>query len=852
VTRHSQRPSAHPIDVVLAITSSDLTGTEVIAENVDARDDMRRVEHRCIPVSEVERVLDALPPGLPCAVILLGRSSDTNEMALRWLAARTSLVVMQLDLVERRLIQLELRDPGLDSMLNGLHGLVSAVGEGARDRFARIQLAGSGMSTRPRHLGPRPLLQACARWIDKVLREAEDAEPHIGPPGADAFPMRWLDSLAERMRNRMGGLADADAALDLALATADSTVDPLAIAKKTFELSTFEFRLLLLALSPELDVRFQRRIGFWHDELVRRVGTMPLFHLLLGASRDQQRSGNLARWLAFDGLPGRPAAADEPLKLDPFLAQWLLGVEGALAADPVTRRALRTTEWPGATLLERPVDRELAALLIERLEPDDHRLLVDELVRPRKPQWIILAEGEASAWRALLEIGAAARQTAPIRVEPTRLASLDLTAVEECAIRVARLARLTRDPLVVDIEDASDTESEEPLRLFLATLGRLHCRCAVICRDEARAVRLLGGAPYDMVRAIPLSAAGRVAAVQSAASKAHVYLTDEMAASIATRFPLQVDGLEQAMSLARSRTEDRRSAASPLESFSAACKDVAASHVSHLVDRIEPIFDLDSVVLPADRHSQLVEIVDNVRLAPQVLDGWGFGEQLQYGRGVMSLFFGPSGTGKTMAAIGIAGRLGVQLLRLDLSRVVSKYIGDTEKHIDRVFVDAHRSGAAILIDEADALLGKRSEVKDAHDRYANIEVAYLLQRMEAHDGLAMLTTNMRQSVDPAFLRRFRFIIDFPRPDQAAREKIWRQCLPAKAHRLDDAAFRQLARRIDLTGGHIRQITLRAAFIAAAANTDIRLEHVAQAARAELAKLGLPPVELDLSPSRKAA
>jgi SpoVK/Ycf46/Vps4 family AAA+-type ATPase len=143
-------------------------------------------------------------------------------------------------------------------------------------------------------------------------------------------------------------------------------------------------------------------------------------------------------------------------------------------------------------------------------------------------------------------------------------------------------------------------------------------------------------------------------------------------------------------------------------------------------------------------------------------------------------------------------------------------------------------------------------VKDAHDRYANIEVAYLLQRMEAFDGLAILTTNMRQNLEAALLRRLRFIIDFPRPDVDARERIWRQCLPEESHLLDDQAFRQLARKIDLTGGHIRQMTLRAAFIAAAAESRIQLTHVAQAARAELAKLGMPPVELDVPTSRRAA
>jgi len=258
-------------------------------------------------------------------------------------------------------------------------------------------------------------------------------------------------------------------------------------------------------------------------------------------------------------------------------------------------------------------------------------------------------------------------------------------------------------------------------------------------------------------------------------------------------------------------------------------------------------------VLPADRKQQLREIVDNVRFADRVLDGWKFREQLPYGRGVTALLHGPSGTGKTMAALALSKSLGVQVLRIDLSRVVSKYIGDTEKNIDRVFEDARSSGAALLIDEAEALLGKRSEVKDAHDRYANIEVAYLLQRIESYEGLVILTTNLRQNVDAAFLRRLRFIIDFPRPDVAARETIWRQCLPEAAHALSAGMFRFLARKVDLTGGHIRQITLRAAFLAAAADEPIGLAHIAYATNAELAKLGMPAVDFEVGgPAREVA
>jgi SpoVK/Ycf46/Vps4 family AAA+-type ATPase len=273
-------------------------------------------------------------------------------------------------------------------------------------------------------------------------------------------------------------------------------------------------------------------------------------------------------------------------------------------------------------------------------------------------------------------------------------------------------------------------------------------------------------------------------------------------------------------------------------------RQVIAEGSSNLAQRIEPMFNLDDVVLPSDRKRQLEEVVDNVRFAAKVLDGWNFRAKLPYGRGVTALFHGPSGTGKTMAALAVAQRLGVEILHVDLSRVMSKFIGDTEKHIAEVFRAAEASGAALLIDEAEALLGRRSEVNDAHDRYANIEVAFLLQRMEAFEGLAILTTNLRQNVDTAFLRRLRFIIDFPRPDVVAREEIWRRCLPAESHQLDDVTFRQLARRIELTGGHVRQITLRAAFVAAAVGTRITLAHVAHACRAEYTKLGLPPVELD--------
>lgn len=251
-------------------------------------------------------------------------------------------------------------------------------------------------------------------------------------------------------------------------------------------------------------------------------------------------------------------------------------------------------------------------------------------------------------------------------------------------------------------------------------------------------------------------------------------------------------------------------------------------------------------MLPSDRRQQLDDIVSHVLHAGTVLNTWGFGAQLPYGRGVTALFTGPSGTGKTMAAQAIGKALKRTVFAVDLSRVVSKFIGETEKNLDAVFVEAERVGAVLLFDEADALFGKRSEVKDAHDRYANIETAYLLQRMEAFSGLAILTSNFGQNLDSAFLRRLRFAVEFPRPDAAAREKIWRQCLPQEAPLAEDLDLHFLARRVEITGGNIRQITLRAAFSAAAEGEPINLNHILNATRAEVLKLGMPGLARELS------
>jgi AAA+ superfamily predicted ATPase len=268
-----------------------------------------------------------------------------------------------------------------------------------------------------------------------------------------------------------------------------------------------------------------------------------------------------------------------------------------------------------------------------------------------------------------------------------------------------------------------------------------------------------------------------------------------------------------------------------------ACQALSRPRLSDLAQRIEPLATWDDLVLPEPQKATLRQIAAHVKHRLLVYEDWGFAGKSSRGLGITALFAGESGTGKTMAAEVLAGALQLDLYRIDLSSVVSKYIGETEKNLKRVFDAAEDTGVILLFDEADALFGKRSEVRDSHDRYANIEVSYLLQRMEAYRGLAILTTNMRGALDSAFQRRLRFVVQFPFPDAAQREEIWRGIFPASTP-LGEVDYRKLA-QLHVAGGSIRNIALNAAFLAADTQDVLRMSHLLHAAHTEAAKRERP-------------
>jgi hypothetical protein len=308
------------------------------------------------------------------------------------------------------------------------------------------------------------------------------------------------------------------------------------------------------------------------------------------------------------------------------------------------------------------------------------------------------------------------------------------------------------------------------------------------------------------------------------------------AVEMAGQFSLTTGQIRDAVASARNRAIRRGNAVEQEDLFVGA-RLHSGTKLSDMARKITPRYGWDDIILPDDQVEILRELVSTVRQRSKVLEEWGLGKKLASSGAVTVLFAGPPGTGKTMSAEVIAKDLGLDLYKIDLSTLVSKYIGETEKNLERIFTEAQSSNAILFFDEADAIFGKRSGVKDAHDRYANLEISYLLQRMETYDGVTILATNLRSNLDEAFLRRLQFAIDIPFPDEKNRLQIWETLFPATVPRASDVDFTELARRFRLAGGNIRNILVSAAYLAAADGGTITMQHLLHGTRREFQKMG---------------
>jgi hypothetical protein len=662
---------------------------------------------------------------------------------------------------------------------------------------------------------------------------AASGEP---PPGASAepsVPMAWAEAnqrylsltlahLRKRLEQHAAQETYApDAALASELAEAARALPaPSALHRlcALFQLSPFERDVLLMCAGVELDGTFGALCARAQGDSRR---THPTFSLALAVLPESHwsalnPSAPLRRWRLVEPLSGE-ALTTAPLRIDERVLHYLTGVQY------LDERLTGFVE---------PVNE--APLLVP-----SHQRLADRIIglwsRPQRPDGlppVQLCGGDLNSSRAIATVACEAlglnlhrvlAQSLPLGVDANELVRL-----------LWREAALTRSALLLDchgLEANDSSRMTEALRLLnraegpilVASQDRLRAleRPSVVLdvsRPTAAEQRTLWSEALHRNRAHEAEpSAGPIPAIEALVSQF------DLSGAIIEEACQHLQGDEQGEELERA--------------LWSACRTLTRPRLGELAQRIESAASWEDLILPEPQRRLLRELTAQVLHRAHVYGTWRLAAKGSRGLGITAMFAGPSGTGKTLAAEVLANTLRLDLHRIDLSQVVNKYIGETEKNLRRIFDAAEEGGTLLLFDEADALFGKRSEVNDSRDRYANIEVSYLLQRMEAYRGLAILTTNMKEALDTAFLRRLRFVVEFPFPGPSERRELWRRVFPPEAptEGLDFARLTEL----NVAGGNIRNIALNAAFLAASEGTPIRMEHVWRAAQTEYAKLEKP-------------
>jgi hypothetical protein len=584
-----------------------------------------------------------------------------------------------------------------------------------------------------------------------------------------------------------------------------------------FQLSLFERNLLLLCAGVEMDSVLAARVA----EMVGRAQRSAItFALALATLADPHWSAlapsaplRRYRLIAMEGEQGLTAA---PLRIEERVLHYLAGVN--------------------------QLDARLEGFLQSRPQPvwiaEEHRALAERTIQE-------LQFGEDAAHSRVLHLwGDDPRGQEDIagllaQRSNRRLYILRLDNLPNIGAEVDQFIQLwTREALLLPAVLLLQWESTAVTNAAQQLMERLPAPLIVASRDPIRLQR--GIASYEVNKLDPAvqMRLWRKALGPSAASLNGILDT------ISGQFRLSAETIFTVAG--SSLSESAENSADP-EKLWTACRSVARPRLQDLAERVGSgsgrAAGWDDLVLPELQKQTLHQMALQSRHRMKVYETWGFAERGRRGLGLSALFAGPSGTGKTLAAEVLAAELKLDLYRIDLSTVVSKYIGETEKNLKQLFDAAEGGGVMLLFDEADALFGKRAEVKDSHDRYANIEVGYLLQRMENFLGLAILTTNFKSSLDKAFQRRLRFTVDFPFPDAEQREAIWARIFP-QATPTRGIDYRLLA-QLNMTGGNIRNIALNAAFLAAAEGTPVAMEYLLQATRQEAIKIERPLSDMEI-------
>jgi hypothetical protein len=649
---------------------------------------------------------------------------------------------------------------------------------------------------------------------------ASTAEPQA--PQAVTFGF-----LAERIRAAVESVAGRDAnptdpfrglyisddlALSLAGMAPGSTFDErLGDAAARLRLDPLDVAVLGLCAAPELSPRYGRLFAYLQDDVTRKLATPRLIcELLQGPG---VAPADVLRCFAADG----PLRRDGALRL----------LDGD-AVVPLAERAVKLGERLASFLLGARLDSggsnaRLRVVPVLAGDPGRAQTVgrLAALLACNPPLPVIVAGPDAAA------IVAAAVAQPLLLADVRDLGDRDLMAEANlvCALEYRRLC----------FDGLELIEPADRARLLRALEQRTG---GVVMITPSRTAALALGDRTTIVLEAPMpSLQERVGAWTQISGSDDVQ-------DVAAKFRLSIGQIHEAAEVAVLAAAARGAVQPTARDLDEGARQASSSRLGELAARLDPVHRWGDLVLPTRQLSLLQSISSYLRHRDLVLQEWGYERTVARTQGLKAMFAGESGTGKTMAAQVLANELGLELYRVDLATVVSKYIGETEKNLDRIFAAAEGSNAILFFDEADALFGKRSGVSDAHDRYANIEVAYLLQKMEGYVGAVILATNFRSNIDDAFLRRLDFVIDFPFPDAEDRRRIWQLLLPEQAPVADDVDLDFLATRFKLSGGGIRNCSLAAAFIAAEEGGAIGMGHLVRAVALEYGKLGRLTLEAD--------
>lgn len=662
--------------------------------------------------------------------------------------------------------------------------------------------------------------------VDQLLGETPDRQ--AGDDEIEALQLR-AGALREEIRQRRRVTVE------------QGTYISLAHLAHLFGLTPFEEELILLALAPEIDLKYEKLYAYLQDDLTRKTPSPHLAMKLFCASTSERIQARVAfspqatlfqQPLLQYQDDGSPHSLARGFKLDERIAGFLLGTGGmdkelsaclSVMSSPADLRSLR---WDDD--LKTGLPASIQEHLNSRTQPG--RKAIYNFYGPK-------GTGRKSLAAALCrELG---MSLLIVDLREVLLRHADFAAAIQSIFREAVLQPtaiyLENFDLLVADEDKALSQRQH----LVAGLQQFSWLTFLSTEKSWEPAGLLKDHFYLSVELPMPDMKGRAELWPLLANGAELSATEMRWDELAVKFrltPGQIrDALIAAGNSARLRPGDGYRVT--MADLYTACRGQSNQKLSTSARKLTPRHSWSDIILPPNELAQLREVCAQLKHRRKVYHEWGFGRKLSPAKGLCVLFYGPSGTGKTTAVELLADELQLEAYKIDLSTLVSKYIGETEKNLSKVFHEAETSNAILFFDEADALFGKRSEVKDAHDRYANIEINYLLQRMDEFEGLVVLATNLRKNIDDAFFRRMHFAIEFPFPNEEHRYQIWKCHFPETAPLAEDIDFNFLANRLNITGGNIKNIVVNAAFLAAENSGVIHMKHLVRATRREYEKIG---------------